>query len=66
MASTRYGGACLPVCNPSIQKAEATGSRILGQLELHSETLSQKQKLSQVLLAYTCNPSYSGGRDQED
>jgi hypothetical protein len=24
------------------------------------------QKISQVLVAHACNPSYSGGRDQED
>jgi hypothetical protein len=28
-------------------------------------TLSQK-KISGVPVAHTCNPSYSGGRDQED
>jgi hypothetical protein len=26
----------------------------------------QKQRKSRVLVAHTCNPSYSGGRDQED
>jgi hypothetical protein len=26
----------------------------------------KKMKDSQALVAYTCNPSYSGGRDQED
>jgi hypothetical protein len=31
----------------------------------HSKTPSLK-KLSQKLAAHTCNPSYSGGRDQED
>jgi hypothetical protein len=30
------------------------------------ETNKQKQKHSQALVAHTCNPSYSGGRDQED
>jgi hypothetical protein len=27
---------------------------------------SKKQKTSQALMADVCNPSYSGGRDQED
>jgi hypothetical protein len=26
----------------------------------------RKKKVSQVPVAHTCNPSYSGGRDQED
>jgi tRNA A22 N-methylase len=26
----------------------------------------KKNKISQVLVAHTCNPSYTGGRDQED
>jgi hypothetical protein len=28
--------------------------------------LSKKKKWSQVLVAHACNPSYSGGKDQED
>jgi hypothetical protein len=31
-----------------------------------SWSLYKKRKISQVLVAHTCNPSYSGGRDQED
>jgi hypothetical protein len=27
---------------------------------------NKMQKLSQASVAYACNPSYSGGRDQED
>jgi hypothetical protein len=27
---------------------------------------SKKYALSQVPVAHTCNPTYSGGRDQED
>jgi hypothetical protein len=34
-------------------------------LELKTEFM-QKQKLSWVPVVHTCNPSYSGGRDQED
>jgi hypothetical protein len=26
----------------------------------------KKMTIGQVLVAHTCNPSYSGGRDQED
>jgi hypothetical protein len=26
----------------------------------------KKKDLGQMLVAHTCNPSYSGGRDQED
>jgi hypothetical protein len=32
------------VCNPSIQGAEAGGSRVLCQTGLHKKTLSQKKK----------------------
>jgi hypothetical protein len=28
--------------------------------------ITQKWNTSQELVAYSCNPSYSGGRDQED
>jgi hypothetical protein len=56
---------------PSTQEAEAGGSRVLGQLGLHIETLFQKYKKAkqsqgQAPVAHACNPSYSGGRDQED
>jgi hypothetical protein len=50
--------------NPSTQEHETGELQVLGQPGLHSETLSQNKK-SRVLLAHTCNPSYSGGRDQE-
>jgi hypothetical protein len=38
-------GVVVHTYNPSNQEAEAGGSRVLGQPELHSETLSQKIKL---------------------
>jgi hypothetical protein len=44
---------------------DVRGSRVKGQLGLHRATLSQKKK-SLALVAHTCNPSYSGSRDQED
>jgi hypothetical protein len=31
-----------------------------------SETASQKQATQWVSMAHTCNPTYLGGRDQED
>jgi hypothetical protein len=31
-----------------------------------SKTPSQNKKISQAPVAHACNPSYSGGRDQED
>jgi hypothetical protein len=33
---------------------------------VHSEILSQNTTHSQAMVAHTCNPSYSGGRDPED
>jgi hypothetical protein len=33
---------------------------------LHPEKLSFKREGGQVLVAHSCNPCYSGGRDQED
>jgi hypothetical protein len=45
------------------------------RLDSHSQDISlcickyskiKKEKSSQVLLAHTCNPSYSEGRDQEN
>jgi hypothetical protein len=33
---------------------------------LKSMVAFKKFQASQVLVAYACNPSYSGGRDQED
>jgi hypothetical protein len=36
-------------------------------LSVNSLWLAEKKKpTSQALVAHTCNPSYSGGRDQED
>jgi hypothetical protein len=35
-------------------------------LSFFSFLLSASRSLSQVLVAHTGNPSYSGGRDQED
>jgi hypothetical protein len=55
--------------NLSPHEVEARGSRVGGQLGLHSKTLSlKKQKTNNKLepVAHTCNPSYSGGREQED
>jgi hypothetical protein len=31
-----------------------------------STTIKKKKKCNQVLVAHTCNPCYSGGRNQED
>jgi hypothetical protein len=42
---TKKLGVVVHTYNPSNQEAEAGGSRVLGQPELHSETLSQKIKL---------------------
>jgi hypothetical protein len=47
--------------NPSTREDEARGSQVRGQPELNSKTL--KNKTVPVLVAYTYNPSYSGGRD---
>jgi hypothetical protein len=38
-------------CNPSTQEAKAGGSRVWGQPELYSETLSQEQSRTN---AYVC------------
>jgi hypothetical protein len=35
-------------------------------LGLKSNTKKKFKKYSQVPVAHSCNPSYSGGRDQED
>jgi hypothetical protein len=44
------------------QEAEAGESKVQGQLELHSKTLSQKKRKekapSPALVAHACNPSY--------
>jgi hypothetical protein len=37
--------------NPNTQEAEAGGSRVLGQLRLYSETLSQKSKTQKSISA---------------
>jgi hypothetical protein len=36
----------ITTCNPSTQEVEAEGSWVQGQSGLHSETLSQKKKIS--------------------
>jgi hypothetical protein len=35
-------GVVAHTCNPSTQEAEAEGSHVQGQLEVHKETLSKK------------------------
>jgi hypothetical protein len=52
------------ICNPSTQEAEAERSQVQGQPKLYRELV--KNQNSWALLAHACNPSYSGGRDQED
>jgi hypothetical protein len=42
------------------------GSRIRSSRLTYRKTLPQKTKSSQVLVAHAYNPSYSGGKDQED
>jgi hypothetical protein len=37
----------------------------LGKKEF-THSISEKKEISQALVAHACNPSYSGGRDQED
>jgi hypothetical protein len=41
-------------------------SSVNGQLSMLLCFLSKLPKSSQAPVAHTCNPSYSGGRDQED
>jgi hypothetical protein len=57
-------GKMVSAYNLSSQKAKE-GSQVAGQLGLHSDPVSKKRK-EMVPVAHTCNPSYSGGRDQED
>jgi hypothetical protein len=41
--------------------------RIIGVRHWHlAESILIKRKMYWVLVAHICNPSYSGGRDQED
>jgi hypothetical protein len=35
-------------------------------LNFHSTIFFSSEKVSQAPVAHTCNPTYSGGRDQED
>jgi hypothetical protein len=61
----------IPVCNPSIQEAEGKveSQANLGYITVRKEGRKKggrEEKESQAPVAHTCNPSYSGGRDQED
>jgi hypothetical protein len=51
--------------NSNTQEAEAGGTTVASQPGVQRETLSQKEE-SRVPVAPAYNPSYSGGRDQED
>jgi hypothetical protein len=54
-------------CYHKTWEAEAVGLQVWGHPGLYSEILSQKtNKTSQAPMAHSCNPSYLGGRDQED
>jgi hypothetical protein len=59
-------GTVAHICNFSTQEVEAGELQIQGQSQLQSEILPEKKHQSQVLVTHACNPSYSGGRDQED
>jgi hypothetical protein len=50
--------------NPSTREPETV--QVQGQPELHSETLFQNTYIWLGPVAHAYNPSYSGGRDQED
>jgi hypothetical protein len=66
-------------CNPNIQEAEARVLQVSGQSGLHCDKDKIVNKFGKDMIQrgskiriiaecwyYTCNPSYSGGRDQED
>jgi hypothetical protein len=38
----------------------------ISELKGFTKSAAQRNKLGWVLVAHTCNPSYSEGRDQED
>jgi hypothetical protein len=62
------------LCNPGSltiqQGAEVDGSPLLGRQaggdDYFGMTDTEIIKISWVPVAHTCNPSYSGGRDQQD
>jgi hypothetical protein len=41
-------------------------NKFYGSLDFIMRPCLKKEKISWVPLAHACNPSYSGGRDQED
>jgi hypothetical protein len=43
-------GVVMHACNPYTWEVEAGGPRVLGQLGLHSETLSQKKKKKYIYI----------------
>jgi hypothetical protein len=51
--------------NTMIQCSEGFGAEIVQEVKL-TQILSQGENASQVHVAHAYNPSYSGGRDQED
>jgi hypothetical protein len=58
-------------CNPCTQEGDVGGSQVQGQPGLHNEfqvSLVYKARLYQKSINHgsACNPSYSGGRDQDD
>jgi hypothetical protein len=53
--------------DPSMWKAKAGESPVQGQPGLHTLIFKKiKEKKDQAPVAHAYNPSYSGGRDQED
>jgi hypothetical protein len=61
MTFSDYGGLKLDVNNKEIKKKNSPCIQ-----KLNLKTLLKRSILSQVPVAHACNPSYSGGRDQED
>jgi hypothetical protein len=62
LVRTQTPGCCC-VCSHQKKGLENLPMSLRGQVQ---DVLWNKRKLSQVLVAHACNPSYSAGRDQED
>jgi hypothetical protein len=64
----KYHGMCLQF--QLHREAEAEGSLVPKNLRTAWENILRppisKNKIGRVPVAHACNPSYSGGRDQED
>jgi hypothetical protein len=62
----KKAGVVVHVCNPSTLEAVRRVANLRLAWTTWQDPISKNKPKSQVPVVHTCNPSYSGSRDQED